>query len=273
MEVSILAPLEGEIPAVKWNYAEFKADIERMIAGYKGAVYTSAQMGQAKADRAYLNKQRDMLDHWRKDIKARFLAPYNVFEAQAKECINLVADCAAAIDAQVKAEDAHAKGEKQEAIRDIYDAWVKELADLLPLEKIMDPRWLNKTYSLDAVEKDIKDKLAQVRGGLAAIDAAGGDFVLEMRATYLDTLDLSAAIAKKAALERQRELTAMREVGVAAGSKAVPTAGTIPAPAAGEKLIPMDFHVEATVRQLAALKQFLKDNHIKYGPVPKQEDK
>ena len=164
MEVSIFSPGPEQLPAVAWNYEELKAWLDTSLANYRGAVYTPAMMGQAKKDRAALNKLRGALDDRRKEIKARYLEPYNTFEGQIKELIGMVADCAGAIDAQVKAEDEHARGEKQEAIRDIYSAWAKDLEGLLPLGKIQDPRWLNKTVSLDAVEKEMQDIFARVRG-------------------------------------------------------------------------------------------------------------
>lgn len=123
MELIVKNPTTAApLPAVEWNYQEMRAELEKKLAAYKGAVYTAAQMPQAKKDRATLNKVRDQLDTARKELRAYFLAPYNEFEAQMKELLGLVAEAVEGIDAQVKAVEQKEKDEKQEAIRGL--AWI-----------------------------------------------------------------------------------------------------------------------------------------------------
>lgn len=118
MELIVKNPTTAApLPAVEWNYQEMRAELEKKLAAYKGAVYTAAQMPQAKKDRATLNKVRDQLDTARKELRAYFLAPYNEFEAQMKELLGLVAEAVEGIDAQVKAVEQKEKDEKQEAMR------------------------------------------------------------------------------------------------------------------------------------------------------------
>lgn len=292
MELIVKNPTTAApLPAVEWNYQEMRAELEKKLAAYKGAVYTAAQMPQAKKDRATLNKVRDQLDTARKELRAYFLAPYNEFEAQMKELLGLVAEAVEGIDAQVKAVEQKEKDEKQEVIRDIYVAWGKELCELVSLEKIQNPRWLNKTYTLAAIEDDVKTQFAKVRSALHSIEGAvEAEYRDTVRMVYLESLDLRLALQKKSELAEQkkkmeraaaeRQLQAMREM--AAGDPApapasspapVPQPTAQPAPAAAQtepETICLDFRVWATKVQLQALKEFLRNNQIKYGRVPKE---
>lgn len=49
MELIVKNPTTAApLPAVEWNYQEMRAELEKKLAAYKGAVYTAAQMPQAK---------------------------------------------------------------------------------------------------------------------------------------------------------------------------------------------------------------------------------
>lgn len=287
MELIVKNPTTAApLPAVEWNYQEMRAELENKLSAYKGAVYTASQIPQAKKDRATLNKVRDQLDAARKELRAYFLAPYNEFESQMKELLGLVAETVEGIDAQVKAVEQKEKEEKQEAVRDIYIAWGKELCELVPLEKIQNPRWLNKTYTLAAIEDDIKTQFAKVRSALHSIEGAvEAEYRDTVRMVYLDSLDLGMALQKKTELAEQkakmqraaaeRQLQAMREMSADNSSPSPapvtqPTAPTSHVSVQAEPELCLDFRVWATKSQLQALKEFLRNNQIKYGRVPKE---
>ena len=115
-----------------------------------------------------------------------------------------------------------------------------------------------------------------------------------VRMVYLESLDLGLALQKKSELAEQkkkmeraaaeRQLQAMREMAVGGPAPApspvpastpapVPQPTAQPAPAAARtepETICLDFRVWATKAQLQGLKEYLRDNHIKYGRVPKE---
>lgn len=281
MEVNILCPTQATpLQPVQWNHEEVKQWLSQQLESYTGRVYTEKDIPTAKSDRAKLNHVRDALDQRRKDVKKMYLDPYTEFECQVKELVGMVEQCSGAIDAQVKAFEQAQKDAKLQDCKDIFAEWVKELSGQLSFDKIYNPRWLNKSFSLDAVEKEIRDELAKIRANLVAIKAAASDTDLDAAtAEYLQTLDLAQTIQKLEAIKRQREI---RE---AAKQQMVPeepprsvSAPSFPPASVQSDLVPRDlevlvkdFRVQATREQLRLLREFLIGNNIKYGSVPQNK--
>ena len=212
-------------------------------------------------------------------MKARYLAPYQEFEAQAMELTGLVKQQAAEIDAQVKAFDEARKAEKLEHIRTMYAAVMGDLAALVPYERLHNPRWLNVTYSMSTIEEEIVERAEDIRAALASIDGLGlaDDMAAHVKRVYLERLDLAAALAEKDRIERERQALAAYEAttkGEPEKATEQQTEALPPEPAKEEPttavpaMYTVDFRVWATAEQLAALKTFLVDNGVKYGKVP-----
>lgn len=279
MQIEIYNPAQGEpLPPVKWNYEELKGQLVAALESYKGRIYTESTISEAKKDRANLNKLAAAIDTRRKEMKARYLAPYEEFEAQAVELTGLVKQQAAEIDAQVKAFDEARRAEKQEHIRTMYAAVMGDLAELVPYERLHNPKWLNVTTSMNAIEAEIIEKAENIRAAMASIDALGlaDDMAARVKHIYLERLDLAAALAEKDRIERERQALATYETAKKAEpEKPAEQQTEVQPPEPAEKsttavpaMYTVDFRVWATAEQLAALKTFLVDNGVKYGKVP-----
>lgn len=279
MQIEIYNPAQGEpLPPVKWNYEELKGQLVAALESYKGRIYTEETISEAKKDRANLNKLAAAIDTRRKEMKARYLAPYQEFEAQAMELTGLVKQQAAEIDAQVKAFDEARRAEKQEHIRTMYAAVMGDLAALVPYERLHNPKWLNVTTSMNAIEAEIIEKAENIRAAMASIDALGlaDDMAARVKRIYLERLDLAAALAEKDRIEWERQaLAAYEETTKGEPEKPAEQQTVAQPPEPAEKpttavpaMYTVDFRVWATAEQLAALKTFLVDNGVKYGKVP-----
>ena len=280
MQIEIYNPAQGEpLPPVRWNYEELKGQLVAALENYKGRIYTEETISEAKKDRANLNKLAAAIDTRRKEMKARYLAPYQEFEAQAVELTSLVRQQAAEIDAQVKVFDEARRAEKQEHIRTMYAAVMGDLAALVPYERLHNPRWLNVTYSMSTIEEEIIEKAEDIRAALASIDGLGlaDDMAGRVKHVYLERLDLAAALAERDRIERERQALAAYEAttkGEPEKATEQQTEALPPEPAKEEPttavpaMYTVDFRVWATAEQLNALKAFLVDNGVKYGKVP-----
>lgn len=162
------APGEQPLPAVAWNYEEVKAEVEASLAQYKDRAYTPETIGGAKADRAALNKLADVLAAKRREVKAQYLAPYENFERQCKEVEGMIAAASKAIDAQVKEFEGVEKERKRGTIIEIYQSIAGELVAMVPPAAVWNPKWLNKTYSIDAI------RMPMLSGVQAATGLSGG---------------------------------------------------------------------------------------------------
>lgn len=292
--LKITNPVDGSaLPPVQWNFDELKEALTNQLARYDGLVYTEDTVTTARRDRSTLNKVRDAIENERKRIKKIYLAPYEKFEAQAKELTGMVNERSAAIDSQVKAYEETRKEQKQEAIRLAYLEYIGDLADLVPLARLQSPKWLNVSVSLKSIETELQESISRIRAALASINGLHSEFEQQIKDVYLRTLDLAEAIKEKDRLEKQKEKLAAYEAQRAAeeAERAAKAAqaqdfprqpirqahadyadrSVNPAPVQPkheERLYTVDFRVQASKEQLNALRAFMQANKINYGPVP-----
>lgn len=197
MEFRLINPTEkGFLKKIEWNKAELEAAVRQKIADYEGVVYTEENMQQAKNDRAELNKLTKAIEDRRKVVKRIINEPYETFEAELKEILELIQEPVAIIDKQVKAFEDKQKEEKKKAIKVTYDEVIGDLVEVLPFEKVFDDRYLNKTYKLATAQSEVKAKVEKVRTDLETIDSLESKFKLNAKDVYIKTLDLSKALAE-----------------------------------------------------------------------------
>ena len=283
MEIQILTPTQAQpLPPIQWNYAEVKAWIEDGLARYKGIVYDETQIAEAKKDRANLNKLVQAIEAKRREMKQLYLQPYQNFEAEANELIGMVKAQAVEIDTQVKAYDDRRKEEKLAKIKtELYAPMIDGLADLVPYEKLHDPKWLNVTCSINTIGTEIARKIESIVAGLDAVGRMNLDDALMEHAKhiFLKDFDLAATIKEterileqRAALERLRADAEVHKASQPENSSAPKY--TQPEPAApvsaqqngtdaGEKIHTVVFRIRVTAAQLNGLGAYMRANNIK----------
>lgn len=277
MEIQIFNPTQAQpLPEISWNYAELKQQLEAGLANYKGMIYGNDQVGEAKKDRARLNKLADAIDGKRKEMKALYLQPYESFEAQAKELVGMVKATVREIDDQVKAYEAEKKRQKQEAIEAQYQAMIGDLAELVPYSRLHNPKWLNVSVGMGAICQELGGKIDRITAGLAAIDGLQlpPELAGPVKSTFLQDFDLAAALAEKDRLQRQQEELARYEAARAAQANQMPPAApaipmatqSAPRPEespTAEEIFTVAFRIRATRAQLQGLKQAMINLGIK----------
>lgn len=257
------------------NALQLRDHVAETLERYTPENYSEDNVDQAKADRAILNKAAKDLNDRRIQLERDWNAPLQEFKSIIGDTVKMISEGSAKIDAVVKGVESKAKTEKRAAIEEL---WEKKGITLLPLSKLWDERWLNKTKRLPAVEKEIGEKLLKIEAELdtlAAVDTEDGDV---LRAYYLDCLDLQRTLAYSATLKanRQRlqeeqarrqaeaEAQATRETYVAPTAEPAPTTPT--AYEAPEAVIPEVLErtmvVRGTREQLIALAEYMNAEGI-----------
>ena len=283
MNIEIYKPHEGDnVQPVEWNYAELKKWLEDGLALYRGRVYGDAEIAEAKKDAADLRKLAAKIDDRRKEMKRQYLKPYEEFEKQAKELTGLIQAQVDEIAAQVKAFDEERRARKLEQIRAIYAEIFGDLAELVPLEKFMPPKWLNVTTTrMPQIEAELRAREGSISAALSSIKALGLDSETEAHIThvYLETLDLSRALAVKTRIEDERaklaEYEAKRQREAAEPPAKPEPQEPRPEPPEPrqvdtrkpEQIFVVRFWAEGSKSQIMGLRQYMKDNGIEYGPV------
>lgn len=289
MKLVIYSPKDDEfLTNINFNYDELKQELAVRLDKYRNLVYSEDSIKEAKADRATLNKFKNAIEERRKEIKKQCMAPYEEFEKKIKDIVAMIDEPILAIDGQIKEYDRIKKEEKQDAIKQFYTDKVADLKDLVPFDKVFNPRWLNATYKETDIQKEITDLFIKVEDDMKVISELQSEYELQIKDIYLREFDLTAALQEKKRLEEQSAKMAeynrqqeerkrqaqetQTEVtrpqsSIKPENKVVLTPGVEP----DDKMFMLDFRVWATTEQLRALKQFLVDNGIKYGKVPTEE--
>jgi len=225
---------------IEANFEAVKARIAEMIAIYEGVQVTPEYLPQAKKDRAWLNSLVTSVDQKRKDIKARYMESLVAFEAEVKDTLAPVREASAAIDTQVKAlEEAERIAKRGELVKHYAD-YAGALTDAVPFERIEDPSWALKSTSLMAAFKAIEDRADGIAKDDAALDSLGLEFIIDAKAEYFATLDMSRAIARNAEMiaRREKALAAEAAKAEAAAYRAETAAPEpIPEPVAASPII------------------------------------
>ena len=283
MEIQVYNPTQAQpLPVVKWNYDEVKQWVEDGLQAYKGVVYDENQIGAAKKDRAKLNKLAQAIDAKRREMKAMYLAPYEQFEAEAKELVGMIKTVSAEIDAQVKAADEFRKEQKQQLIEaELYAPMIGSLAELVPYKRLHNPKWLNVTTSMGEIGQEIARIIQHIERGLKSIDQLNleADIAERVKSVFLRDFDLAAAIAEKERIEAEHEkMERYKAAQQAQAAEATPPA--ISAPVEEEKpvqptaqrpqwepaadpLIEVVFRIRVTKAKLDGLGAYMRANDIK----------
>lgn len=206
MELIMTTDLAKSLPkSIDFNHQQLKTELLEKLTYYKSLVVTEDSISSAKKDRAALNKLKTALDDKRKEVKNDCLTPFETFEKKVKELISMIDDPINAIDLQVKAFEDQKKAEKEKQIIAFYIANIGDLLSLLPFEKLNNARWLNATYKMADIEKEISDVIFKVKNDIAIIEAMGLGCEQQMLDKYLSTLNMSEALAEKTRFEEQQK--------------------------------------------------------------------
>lgn len=290
LELKIFSPQEnGFVPEIKWNNEELKAAIAEKMEEYKGLVFTEETISEGKKDRANLNKLRGAIDDERKRIKKLCMEPCNRFEKEVKEVLALVDEQISAIDIQIKEVEQIKREEKRKAVQELFESI--GFQKFVTLEMIWDEKWLNASVALSKVENQMKETMYRIGEEVGTISRLP-EFSFEAMEVYKKTLDLTQAIKKgqeladiqkrkEEALARQKAEEERRKAEEAATGKESENpeeaADTHDAPKKAEEndytrvvsepVMRIDFRVWGTKEQILALRDYMKQNNLKFGKV------
>ena len=290
MEVRVTPAIEQIIPPqISFNFEEIRAELAQKLQVYQNMVVTESGVKEAKADRANLNKFKAALADSRKSVKSQWNQPLSDFEDMMKELEQMVDAPIRTIDRQVKAFEEIKKQEKRQNIESFFEDNVGDLEEFLPIEKIWNERWLNVTYSMEEIKREILERMRKTHNDIQIILAMQLPCCDQMLSTYLETLDMSKAMEEK---HRYEQAQKAKEQIAKPQKEEVPQSAPVIVESKDqtsdliavqqsmpenertkqqeeqtEKVKVLDFRVWVTPEQMQALKAFLLQNHIRYGRV------
>ena len=201
-------PAAGQIQT---NFDEIEKQLAVEMSQYDGIVFTEDTKTEAKKKVAELRKLKKRIEDSRKEVKARWMEPYNQFEARVKQVAALVDKPINHINGQVEEFEAKRLKERQTEIEQIYTEEIGDMADFLPLYRLQDDKWSNAGTSVKSIRKSMSETIANTRAGKAAIEAMQSDAVPDALRKFQATLSLPDALAYINRYETQKAETLRKE--------------------------------------------------------------
>lgn len=198
---AVITQQEG---TVSCNFEEVKGYIRERLKEYDGAVFTEESKGYAKKELAKLRAEKKELNDNLRDAKKKYMAPWDAFEPKAKELINLFDEPITLIDGQVKAFEEDRIAQKKALIEAIYTELVGDLTDIIPLERIYNPKWENATMKEKAIREEVLAQATAARIALDTIHGMHSDAETKALDVFKQTLSLPEAISCINAYEAQK---------------------------------------------------------------------
>jgi hypothetical protein len=266
---------EYKIPnEIQFNFEELKSELSKKVEKYETLVYDEDQIQEAKKDRAALNKLKAALNDERLRREREYMKPFQVFKDQVNEIREIIDKPIKIIDEQLEGYEEDRKRKKREEIG-AYWAQESKHPDWITLPLIFQDKWLNASYSMTQIKKDIDSKVGQINYDMETLEMLP-EYSFEAVEVYKTTLDMNKAIAegqrladiqkrKEEAEKAEKELMAKVEEEEAEAIMADMEAEASPAPEQKEeKKMMVRFEVELTVDQAKELRAFFQERGIRF---------
>jgi len=163
---------------------------------------------QAKDDRAELNKaEKDIADQFA-TLKKAYEKPLSGIELNITEIRKAIKGASETVDKKVKDYEEIRKTKKKQEITDYFK--IKKF-ELLPIERIWNERWLNKTFEMRDIEIEMDGIIKGIYNEIQVLERIP-DYGMTAKALYLETLDMSQALLKVDQLKENAEKLAKEEM-------------------------------------------------------------
>lgn len=253
------------------DYDEIKKAVEEDNEKYKNYIVTKDSLEDDTKKRIELRKKAKLIDDKRKEIEKEISAPIKQFKSNCDVLKKMYEQSADNLDVQIKKYEEQEKQKKKEQIQIIFDELVgKEvISSLINLDMLFDERYLNKTYELEKIEKDLFEKIRKIVNDIEAIKDLNSEYEVSLTNSYLKSFDLSYVIAENKRLqELKKETIKVEEKKEEIKEEQIQEILTTPV--RKEEIDPTKTYtlkITGTLSQQKKLKQFLDLNNMSYERV------
>lgn len=261
---------------ITFNYEDLKKELTIRVKKYKDKIYNEETIKDAKSDRALLNKVSKAINDEKKRVKEKLLGPYVDFENKCKELMQIIDEASAGIDDQVKKIEECEKNEKLAQILMYWSENSGEFGVIIDIDKLIKKEWLNKSYSVNKVMQELDHIVTRTRTDFAILENTSNDkeLVKRLKDYYLNNIN-SPSVLTLTMQEKQRIEEVNKKIKTLENSQNL-TKDEVTIINSSQKitnseLIQLDFRVWVTKSQGLAIREFLINNKIKFGNIPKNE--
>lgn len=178
------------------DYETIKQQAIKLADFIKTVEVNEDNLKESKKMLAAVNKRKKELEDERIKIKKMMLEPYQEFEAQVKDICSIVDDANDFVRQQVKQLEELERQVKQDMLQELFEKRKKmyTLSNVLQFEHFFQPKHLNKTVSIEAVENEMIDFLEGTEKDVKVMQNLQ-DTISYIHA-YLKCFDLATAISQ-----------------------------------------------------------------------------
>ena len=263
------------------NAKEYSAALKNEIANYTIERYID-NPDAAKNDKAYLNKLLDEVAEKRKLATTTWNKPLDEFISVMKELETEIKTASNNLKTIVDKADQQVKDEKKAKI---IEFWNTLNFTIIPIERVFNPRWLNKTEKLTSIIEECKAIVEKITTEMNTLKSMQDEDAETLQAFYLETLDLNATLQKGNQLKENRARIKAEEERKAAENNLPFGKPVIPSSEQQKELTCSQveeiakrnltvepvatFRLEVTgpASKLMALRKFIDDNGITYKKI------
>lgn len=199
---------------INCDFDSAKEYLRGRLDEYRGVLFTEDMKQDAKKAVADLRKEKKELIDRVKEVKNEYMKPFNEFNAQAAELIEMYDEPINFINEQVADYERKRIEEKKVLIRELYNEFIGcdvVMAEYLPLEKIYNPKWENATTTRKAICTELDDYLTKAKEAIKSIKEMHSDVEEIALDMYKETFDLTKCILYINNHERQKAEILARE--------------------------------------------------------------
>lgn len=239
------------------NAEQIRQLVLEKLQDYTPANY-EGRVDEAKSDRALLNKAEKALNERRLELEKQYMEPFNKFKTLINETCKAIKQASGGLDEIVKAEEAR---EQEMKFEEIQNYWNKTEFSLFDISKVYNDKWTNKTTKLKDVYEEIDKIQKKTFDDLKVLDNFPKEDIPLLKTVYLETLDITKAMAQAEQLKQNREKLARENVEREAQRKAAALRNQAQEEAADQRY--EERREAAGTDDLAALALGLEINQIK----------
>lgn len=274
-DLEVVANIDG-VAKIQSNMEGVKEQAIAIRDWYQNLVITEDMLKDIKTEKSQINKAKETVATYRKDIVKEFKKPIEQFELLAKETENILSEAYATCNEAVKRYEDETKAKKTEEVKKYFDEYAQSLnIDFVRFER------LGLNITLSASMKSLKDTvkvcLDKIASELDLINIQKEELIPDMLVEYKQTLNVASAIKnvtdrhkaieeEKARQEALKALKAEEEKSVAKVKEVVQEV-TAPVEVEEVKTYRSTFTVYGTIDQLKSLKEFMEKEGMRYDTV------
>lgn len=263
----IKAKLKG-ITQIEDNINDVKEYALKLSDYYNIKEFDEDTLRDAKTERAEVNKFKDKVGAFRKEITNKFNEPLEKFTTTAKETEKILKETYDTINSQIKAYEEKKKAEKEEEVKNYFNELCQaEEIDFVNYEQA------NINVTLSASMKSLKEQakkfVDKIVDDINLINST--QYVDEIMIEYKKYLNVSRAITevnnRHAELEKVKQQKEEQKEQKLNDKEMLNRIDSLSAPKVekpSEEVFEMTFKVRGTKEQLKAVKEFLVNGGYDY---------